>query len=273
MTVEAEDRAEPTGVQNQEFIALLFAASDYGADFEDLRTPSQDITRIGQILKERFGFEVRKHVNATRKVIIDELDELAHRQENASVVIYFAGHGIYKDELGKGFWIPTDATHNSTASWVSNADVLTRVEGAKARHVLVISDSCFSGTLLRSQRGSPEARSMAVLQNLARKRSRIVVTSGGVQPVLDTGTNGMSIFAFRLHELLRSTDRQYVIFPGDLFEALRRQVANDTQGTVQQTPERGTLISAGHAGGEMVLVRTDAKALAESSTGEGTTGE
>ncbi len=242
-------------VHRHKFRSLLFAAHDYGSSFTDLRTPKNDIDRIGALLQNRFGFEVTKYPNATRSQIIDALDGLTTGPEDAAVIIYFAGHGVYKDRL-KGFWIPSDAT-KSSATWVSSNDVLLRVQAAVARHVLVISDSCFSAALLRSDDG--ERRNgypSAALRSLAGRRSRVVMTSGGKQAVIDEGIGGMSAFAFRLHELLRSASDPYVVLPSDIFDALRRRVAEDTRRTTRQTPEFGKLLGAGHSGGEMVLVRT-----------------
>ncbi len=245
---------DTNAVHGQKFRALLFAAHRYGPAFSDLHTPKNDIERIGELLEDRFGFDVTKYPNATRRQIIDALDGLAAESDDTAVIVYFAGHGVYKDRL-KGFWIPSDATRSS-ATWVSNGDVMLRVQAALARHVLVISDSCFSAGLLRGDEASKDSGyPSTTLRTLAGRRSRVVMTSGGKQAVLDAGIGGMSVFAFRLQELLDSASGPYLVVPGDIFETLRRQVAEDTRNTTRQTPEVGRLPGAGHSGGEMVLVR------------------
>src|SRR5262249_43351894 len=65
------------------------------------------------------------------------------------------------------------------------ADITDTLRGLKAKHVLVVADSCYSGTLTRSI--GVQALDNADAAALARTRARTVMTSGGQEPVSDVG--------------------------------------------------------------------------------------
>src|SRR5262249_61894245 len=70
----------------------------------------------------------------------------------------------------------------------------------EAKHILVVADSCYSGTLTRGidvvMLPSGGAERNAYLARIVQKRSRTVLTSGGEEPVADSGGGGQhSVFA------------------------------------------------------------------------------
>src|SRR5262249_29404139 len=153
---------------------------------------------------------VKTVLDATGQQIAQEIDRLEERiGPNDSLLIYYAGHG-YQDlgHGGTGYWIPVDGKNDREpdhrTSWVTNVLVADYVEKVKARHVLLISDSCFAGTF--AQRGSG-ADSFVATEEFAREKagrnSRRAITSGDIEPVADNGEDGHSIFAYHLLKELR----------------------------------------------------------------------
>ena len=69
----------------------------------------------------------------------------------------------------------------------------------QANKVVIISDSCFSGALLRGGGEQPpkiaDADRERALLTLAQRRTRILISSGNNEPVEDRGGKGHSIFA------------------------------------------------------------------------------
>ena len=64
-----------------------------------------------------------------------------------------------------------------------------------SNHILVVADSCFSGALTtRGSSLSSEDRTN-LYKNLIQKKTRKALTSGALEPVLDGGGEGHSIFA------------------------------------------------------------------------------
>jgi len=68
---------------------------------------------------------------------------------------------------------------DNQAHWISNADTPTP-EGAEGKHILVVADSCYSGTLARSANIS--LHGVDYIERIVKKKARTVLTSGGLEP-------------------------------------------------------------------------------------------
>ncbi|NIT40016.1 MAG: hypothetical protein GTN46_00370, partial [Gammaproteobacteria bacterium] len=98
----------------------------------------------------KYGFEVKRLLNATR---IETLKAIySYRQTLTSLdnlLIYYAGHGWLDKEADEGYWLPVDAERQDPANWISNSSITSSLRAMKAKHVLVVADSCYSGKLAR----------------------------------------------------------------------------------------------------------------------------
>ena len=125
------------------------------------------------------------------------------------------------------------------------------VKAMSAKHVLVVADSCYSGTLVRgiTAKLKTGAERLAFLERMSRKRSRNVLTSGGLEPVMDRGGGDNSVFAKAfLDALYENAD---VIDAQSLFATVQRRVVVNSE----QTPEYSDIRGAGHDGGDFLFVR------------------
>ena len=118
----------------------------------------------------------------------------------------------------------------------------------QAKHVMVVADSCFSGTLVRG--ASTNLKGGDYWRRMAEKRARVALVSGGLEPVADAdGKSTHSPFAKAFIDALREND---VIIDGTtLFNKIRRPVMV----TAQQTPAYSDVRNAGHDGGDFLFVR------------------
>ena len=214
-----------------------------------LKTPINDATSVTQILRGLYGFSVTLLLDVTRREIVSSLDKLRHSltaQDN--LLIYYAGHGWLDEAADEGYWLPVDATRDSAVNWVSNSSITATLRAIRAKHVMVVADSCYSGKLVRGihiTRKDPN-----YLGRIAKKKARVVLSSGGLEPVVDGGTNGMhSVFATAFMEALRENKK--VLDGTELFSKIRRPVMVNSD----QTPEYGDIRKAGHAGGDFLFVR------------------
>ena len=66
------------------------------------------------------------------------------------LLIYYAGHGWLNEESNRGYWLPADAKPNRRSRWMSNATLTDTLKTLQAKHVMVVADSCYSGTRTRS---------------------------------------------------------------------------------------------------------------------------
>ncbi len=116
----------------------------------------------------------------------------------------------------------------------------------EAKHVMIVADSCYSGRLVRGTKitmGDPE-----FLKKMSRKRARVVITSGGLEPVADNNGTGHSPFT---SALLKTLDSNAGVLDGNsLFNAIRRPVMTNAD----QTPQFSDVRKAGHDGGDFLFV-------------------
>jgi len=238
--------------------ALLIANQNYQR-VSDLATPIRDVEVIGDVLVESYNFDpanIYTVIDGTRAEIELAIDALqTNVGPNDSLLIYFAGHG-YQDlgHAGTGYWIPVDGMSpdepNHRTSWVSNGFVSDYVEKVKARHVLLISDSCYAGTF--AQRGDMRDAFFATPEYFMRKagkNSRRAITSGDVEPVLDGGGNGHSVFAYHLIQALQSQQDPFMTA-----EQLFKNVFKNVSSNAPQTPQY-FVMSGNDRGGDFVFVR------------------
>jgi len=195
------------GVDFGRYHALVIGAQDY-RNVEPLQSAVADARAVHRVLRERFGFDSRLLLNPTRAEMISALAELhARLGEKDNLLVYYAGHGRLMGD--KGYWLPVDAREDDPGTWIANRLITDYLKIMKARHVLIIADSCYAGAL--SRMAVPRPLEVPVsdrippkwVRAMVERRSRNVLTSGGLEPVLDMGAGGHSVFANALLKVLR----------------------------------------------------------------------
>ncbi len=232
------------------FHALVIGNNEY-ITLTDLEMASADAEAVATILRERYGFEVEILIDAKRYDIISALArKRAQLTENDNLLIYYAGHGNLDIGSDEGFWLPIDAEADNPANWLSNNDITGQLRAMRAKHVLVVADSCYSGKLTRNIEAHLKtgAERAAWLARMNGRRSRTALTSGGLEPVLDAGGGAHSVFAQAFLETLRSNTQ--VLDGQALFDAIKRPIVVNAD----QTPEYADIRKAGHDGGDFLFV-------------------
>lgn len=241
------------------YFALVIGNNDY-QHLKRLNTAVNDAREVARLLGEQFGFETRLLLNAGREQIIDALNDYrANLEEQDYLLIYYAGHGDFDRNIGTAYWQPVDARPNSNSRWISAADVTGNIKGIAAAHVLVISDSCYSGRLSRGDSlALLPAERQRFIEKMREGRSRMLIASGGNEPVADDGENNHSVFA---NALLRGLQRMEnaEFTAGELFSTYILQAV---AGKATQTPEYGVIVNSGHDSGDFVFRRRGAIANA-----------
>jgi uncharacterized caspase-like protein len=191
---------------------------------------------------------------ATRENIIRELEWLVRNvKEEDNVFIYYSGHGEFKKEYNKGYWVPADATEESTFQYVSNNDLQTFLSSIKSKHTLLISDACFSGDIFRGKTISiPFQDTERYYRDVHAKLSRQAITSGGIEPVMDGGRDGHSVFAYYLLKSLRNNNKRF-FDAFSLYTDIRIPVVNNST----QSPIFQPIKNTGDEGGQFLFIRKD----------------
>jgi len=243
----------PTGVTAISFDfgsyhALVVGNNNY-QHLPKLETAINDAQTVGSLLKNKYGFKVRILTDATRADILMAIN--SYRRELTShdnLLIYYAGHGWLDKDADQGYWLPVNATRESQIEWISNNAVTSEIRAIQAKHIIVVADSCYSGKLTRGLHITQRTPDYFV--RISQKKARVVLSSGGLEPVMDQGgRENHSVFA---SAFIGSLDENKGVLDGtSLFTKIREQVGWNAD----QTPEYSNIHKAGHDGGDFLFVR------------------
>lgn len=228
--------------------AVLIGNNRYASPIPPLETPIADVSTIAELMRTRFGYEARVVKDAGKAAIIEALNDIAAvaRPED-SVLLFYAGHGYLLEEVKMGYWIPVDASVKTAQGWISNNDIAKLLAAIPARQLILISDSCYSGTLTKEQKVT-QGRELN-LDEILRQRSVLVLSSGADEPVSDEGKDGHSIFAWNLIKTLKASGS---LTPG---AKVWSTVSTGVTSEYPQQPQYGAVVSAGHAeGGDFLFL-------------------
>jgi LysM repeat protein len=238
--------------QTGDYHALLIGNQSY-RHLSSLKTPENDVKVIAELLKNNYGFNTELLLNADRRNILDALNRLQQTiKPQDNLLIYYAGHGHYDKERDRAYWLPVDADQNRTAQRISADDITSEMRALSARHILVVADSCYSGTLATDNRSMPipVQQRIGFLQRMLEKPSRTLMASGGNEPVWDGGGDGHSVFARAFITALQEADKT-LFTAEELF--YNYKIRETVAGKAVQVPKYEYLKHSGHAGGDFVF--------------------
>ncbi len=234
--------------------ALVIGIGDYSdSRIKDLKTPVLDGKELADVLSYQYGFEVTTLFDgeATWHNIDGALRKfISETMADDSVLIYYGGHGDLDRELDEGWWYPVDTEPGNRQTYLQNSDLRELIKKMEARHVLLVSDSCFAASLFGDYRSLSTKIDDRYHERLYKSKSRLGLTSGGKEPVLDGGSKDHSIFAYHLLKYLKTTERE-VFSVGELFTEIAPIITNNSP----QKPEFLPILYTGHESGEFIFVR------------------
>ncbi|MCE1225569.1 MAG: S41 family peptidase [Geobacteraceae bacterium] len=239
------------GVGSGTYHALLIAVQDYrSSEITRLDHPVQDAERLKNILISGYTFQPA-HVtllkNPDRKTIFKAFESLRRTvRPQDSLLVFFAGHGVWLEDMQQGFWLPRDASGMSDPSdWISNSTLRDYIKAIKARHVLLVADACFAGGIFKVR--DAFSRPNAAVEKVFEMPSRKALTSGSLKTVPDR-----SVFVDYLLKRLNENRDQY-LDAQKLYTRFREAVINNSP--VSQTPLYGAIAETGDEGGDFIFVR------------------
>ena len=229
--------------------------------WRSLETPTNDADALADVLSNDYGFSnvaVLKDVG--RRDILLAFNDLSKRVEpNDSVLVYYAGHGHLDERTKRGYWIPVDAKGKDDSTYIRNSTIRDELNiiSERTKHTLLISDSCFSGALLRGgNRAATESeKTNPYYIKVSNKKSVQILAAGGVEFVDDNyRDSGHSPFTyFLISELKNNVDN--LLTMSELAANVIKAVANN----VDQLPASGVLQGAGDELGEFIFARISLK--------------
>lgn len=231
--------------------ALIIGVQDYQF-LTKLQMARNDAKAVGDILKNDYHYAVTLLDNPTRKEILLALGKMRRTLSNTdNLLIYYAGHGWLDEEADEGYWLPINAAKDNDIEWLSLNSVISAARAIPAKHIMIVADSCFSGKLTRGLQ--IQMKSVDHHSKMATRKARVVLTSGGLEPVLDAGGGSHSVFAAVFLDILQQN--RGVLDGTTLFAQLRREVMLKAS----QAPEYADIRKAGHEGGDYLFIRPGSK--------------
>lgn len=229
-------------------VAVVIGINGYGdRQIPRLDNAVNDAQALGKTFGDALGYETVLLTDASRETIVATLNRLALTlKPQDSVVVYYAGHGELVPSTGLGYWLPSNADSQNPRSWLSNADIGKLLGQFDASQIALISDSCYSGSLVGNERIGPTTQSVDPRQLLSR-RTAVAMSSGGNEPVADSGKQGHSPFAWSLMQSLNQLQGWQP--GGNVFERVRFAVARE----LPQRPKYGAAPFSGHEAGSDYL--------------------
>ena len=229
--------------------ALVIGINNY-KHLPKLQMAVNDAKAVAKVLKEGYGFKVTLQTDPDHGEIMDAFDEFQETlTDKDNLLIYYAGHGWLNEEVDRGYWLPANAKPKRRRHWISNAVITDTLKGLSAKHVMVVADSCYSGTLIRAADVGSRKKGGDYWKEMAAKWARVAITSGGLEPVADKGGGENSPFAKAFIDTLK--DNRSVMDGTTLFGKMRRSVMV----AAEQTPQYSDVRGAGHDGGDFLFVR------------------
>ncbi len=242
-------------IESGRYVALVIGIDNYQGTWTKLNNAVNDAKAIEDILKKQYNFSLVKSLyneQATRQGIISQLEWLVDNLKvNDNLLIFYSGHGDFKNNLNRGFWVPVDATTNSTSNLISNPDLQTFLGSIKSRHTLLVSDACFSGDIFRGgEQKAEKAVNEKYYNRVNSLVSRQALTSGGIEPVMDGGRDGHSVFTYYLLKALKENQQKF-IDAEQLFDIIKIPVVNNSN----QAPKFSHIKNTGDEGGEFIFFK------------------
>ena len=233
---------------------FLGIAIDKYEHWPQLRNARRDVQAISELLLAEYGFEkedvyMLTDREATSGGVIGVLRKMVSLvSQEDSLLIYYAGHGHFDELTKRGFWIPANAGSRKIEDYLPNSVIKDYLADIPSLHTLLISDSCFSGSLF--VRGYQRDEQLTAGE-LMRLRSRWALCSGRHdETVADGPADGHSPFAQSILDVLKNSEREHITL-----DFLLDQVRNQTRSNYDQLPDGGPLSNANHQRGQFVFSR------------------
>jgi hypothetical protein len=230
------------------YYALLIGINRYAdPDIPDLENPTKDAENLRRALISNYTFEeedVKILQNPKRSDIIQELDELRLKITTTdNLLIFYAGHGYWDEDAGIGYWLPSDATRESTVDWFRNSTLVDYIQAIRSKHTLLITDACFAGSIFKAR--SVSMNNEVVYETIYDTPSRKAMVSGALTEVPDK-----SAFVKYLIQRLDEYPETY-LSSQELFSSFRNAVISNSS----VLPQYGEIQNVGNEGGDFIFLR------------------
>ena len=166
--------------------------------------------------------------DATLNMILAEVDWIAKVAKayngEASLIVYYAGHGIPDEASGSSYLLPVDGIGNNLRTGYSLAELYKTLGALPAKSVTVFMDACFSGAK-RGEGMLASARGVAIKAKPEAPKGNMVVFSAaqGDETAYPYEDKEHGLFTYFLLKKLQETKGQVSL--GELAQYVQQQVS------------------------------------------------
>lgn len=209
----------------------------------NLSSSVKDCTDFKNVLLDKFDFEEQNiyeiyNENATNKKTQDAFrGYIKQLTEEDNLIIYYSGHGEYDEVSKTGYWVTYEGSDYT--NFLSNHTIVNYINNLKCKHVFLISDACFSNSLLLSGTFKKTAEYFE-------KQSRWALTSA-YHEAKDSDESSNTLFCETILEFLELTDKDFRV--NELIEFVKSKFEVNQF----QAPQGAPLQINSHKGGEYIF--------------------
>jgi hypothetical protein len=194
--------------------ALLIASDQY-QQWPPLPNPISDAKAMAKALEDYYGFETELLTNPTKLDIFNAIKKYTNKKfdPDDQLLIFFAGHGAYKEDFRDGCIVANDSLKDDPAAstYFLHKQLRDLIDNIESQHILLVIDACFGGTfdewIRRNSQHHAQYDNVTNAEFIADKmriRSRWYITSGGKEYVSDGVPGKHSPFATKLLHALET---------------------------------------------------------------------
>ena len=233
--------------------ALLIGESDYSNGWPNLNSIPQELEKVETVLKAQ-GFKVEKSLNLNASELKARFERFVNDygyKPNNRLLFFYSGHG-YTDS-GQGFLVPTDAPNPETnlEDFLKKSLVMTDITALarkmRAKHVLFLFDSCFSGSVFKAKERPKVPRQISKLAN---EPVRQFITAGSENQTVPANSTFTPAFVDALEYGLGDLTEDGYITGQELGLYLQNEVPKYTS----QTPQYGKISDYNLSRGDFVFI-------------------
>ena len=253
--------------------ALLFATDRYAGKkdshghWQNLTTAIADAAQVEKKLRENYGFRTKIVKNPTGRTLmetlityqdrfIDESGTAFDYKDGSQLLIYFAGHGYYNKKTAAGYLVVRESEppsiDPSQFTAIEHSNLRRSIDLIKCNRVLVLMDTCFSGTFDPKYKPHISAQLRSLVEDgtlleqinmMLKLTARWCLTSASGEYVADTGgTNGHSPFASAFIAALDTNGGPDNLLKLDeIWRKIQASKNADIYNVLEQNPERAGL--------------------------------
>lgn len=190
-SVDVDDVPQSEAIPNKNRYAVVIGIERYRRDLPNVNFASHDAKVVREYLTKRLGFSEQNVVSLINdhaaKSDMEKYLEYwlpEHVDNDSTVLIYFSGHGAPNLKTNEGYILPYDGDPTYLdGTGYSLKRLYETLEKSPAKEVVVMLDSCFSGTGGRSVISKGLRPVVISVENplLAGGKTVVLTASSGVQ--------------------------------------------------------------------------------------------